>query len=120
MRLDDKHEAEIAKRKGLTIKTILAISWLGLCFAAAYYITDWLFESGTVTYNFFYTRLFIPRSIPEEIIQIGLMVVIVVIVQFFVLVGYAFANPMARRRPGTPTSYSPNPEPESSQYDYRK
>ena len=120
MRLDAKHEAEIAKRKGLTIKTILAIIWLGLCFTAAYLITDWLFESGALTLNFFYTRLFIPRSIPEEIILIGFMIVIVVILQFFVLIGYAFANPMARRRPGTPTAYSPDPEPKSTQYDYRK
>jgi hypothetical protein len=51
--------------------------------------------------------------------MIGLMVVFVVIINFFVLLGYAVASPVGRRHPGTPSMYSQEPDPDDRKYDYR-
>lgn len=119
MRLERKRDAELAKRKGLAVKTIIALFWFGLCFAAAYYLVNWLLESETITYGFFYSRFSIPRTVDEEFIRFGLMFVIVVLIQFFVLIGYAFASPTGRLRPGDPSLTSREPDPDADRYDYR-
>jgi hypothetical protein len=119
MRLERKKEAELAKRKGLAVRTILAVIWFGLCFVAAYFIVNWLFESETVTLSFFYYQLRIPTSVSEGFIRAGLMVFIVVLIQFFVLLGYAFASPIGRVRPGDATLRSQEPDPNADRYDYR-
>lgn len=119
MHLERKREAELARRRGLAIKTIIALLWFGLCFAAAYYLVNWLFDSEVLSISFFYNRLAIPRSVDEAIIRAGLMVLIVFLVQFFVLIGYAFASPIGRLHPGTPSLRSSEPDPNADQYDYR-
>jgi amino acid transporter len=119
MRLDAKREQELEKRKGLTQRTILAIAWLLLCFVVAYFIASWLFDTGAISMNFIRTRLLIPPAVGEDAILAATIFLIVLVMQFFVLVGFAFASPMGRRRPGTPTPYSTDPEPKSSHYDYR-
>lgn len=119
MRLDMKKDAELAKRKGTARKTILAVLWLALCVAVAYFITEWLFESGTITTGFFYNQLYIPSTVDELFIRIGFIVVLVIIMQFFVLLGYAFSSPQGRTRPGNATAYSKNPDPNEGKYDYR-
>lgn len=119
MRLERKRDAELAKRRGLTIRTIIAVIWFSLCFAAAYFIVIWLFDSETLTLGFFYNRIHIPLSIGELFIRIGLMVVIVFLVQFFVLIGYAFASPAGRVRPGDPSLQSREPDPNADRHDYR-
>lgn len=119
MRLERKRQAELAQRKGLAVRTIIAVIWFGLCFVAAYFIVNWLFESETVTLGFFYGRLHIPTSVSEGFIRAGLMVVIVLLIQFFVLLGYAFASPVGRIRPGDATLRSSEPDPNADQYDYR-
>jgi hypothetical protein len=119
MRLQRKRDAELAKRRGLAIRTIIAVIWFILCFVAAYYIVNWLFDSGTVTLGFFYNRFFIPTSVSEGAVRAGLMVVIVILIQFFVLLGFAFASPLGRIRPGDATLRSPEPDPNADQYDYR-
>ena len=119
MRLQRQRDAELAKRKGLAIRTVAAVIWFALCFIAAYFIVNWLFESETVTLGFFYYRLHLPTSISEGFIKAGLMIVIVVLIQFFVLLGYAFASPIGRIRPGDATLRSPEPDPNVDHYDYR-
>ncbi len=119
MRIERKRDAELAKRRGMALKTIIAVIWFGLCFVAAYYIVNWLFDSETLTLGFFYGRLHIPTSISEDFIRFGLMLVIVFLIQFFVLIGYAIASPTGRSRPGDPTLKSRDPDPNADRYDYR-
>ena len=117
MRLERKRDAELARRRGLTIKTIIAVIWFGLCFIGAYYLVNWLADSGIVTINALYNRLHIPRTVSEEVVRAGLMILIVVLINFFVLLGFAFASPIGRLRPGKPTVSSRDSDPNADSYD---
>ena len=119
MRLERQRDAELERRRGLALRTIIAVVWFGLCFIAAYYIVNWMFDSDTVSLGFFYHRLLIPTSVSEGVIKAGLMIIIVVLIQFFVLLGYAFASPIGRIRPGDASLRSPDPDPNVDRYDYR-
>ena len=119
MRLDAKRDREIARRKGLAWRTILAVVWLAICFGLAFLIMSYLLDNDLLNYNFYYTRLFIPPEVPETALLIGSMVIIVVIINFFVLLGYGLASPAGRRRPGTPSMHSSEPDPDDQKLDYR-
>jgi Na+-driven multidrug efflux pump len=119
MRLDAKHDREMARRKGLALRTILAVVWLAICIGIAYLIVTFLFDNEILSYRFFYTQLYVPREVSETVILIGLIFVIVVIINFFVLIGFAIASPVGRRRPGTPSLHSSDPDPDDRKYDYR-
>lgn len=118
MRLDAKHDREMARRKGLALRTILAVVWLAICFGLAYLIVSFLFDNDLLSYRFFYTQLYVPLDVEETAILIGLTVVVVIIINFFVLVGYGIASPAGRRRPGTPSLHSSDPDPDDRKYDY--
>ena len=117
MRLDKKRDSELAQRKGLTTRTLVQGSWLAICALIAYFALTWLFSSGQLSYNFFYTNLLIPRSIPQPAILGGLILLFVLVMQFFLVLGYAFASPQGRERTGNPSPYSSNYDP--MQDDYR-
>ena len=119
MRLDAKRERELSRRSGFARRTILAVVWLAISFGLAYLVVTMLIDNELLTYNFVYNRLFVPREIPTTAILIGLMVVVVIIMNFFVLVGYALVSPVGRRRPGTPSMYSQDPDPDDQKYNYR-
>jgi hypothetical protein len=119
MRLDAKRERELARRKGLALRTILAVIWLGLCFVAAYYLVNYLFEIEVFTWGLFRLQLRIPYSVSDLAIQIGAMVVVVVAINFVVLVIFGLFSATGRRRPGTPSLYSAEPDPDDRKYDYR-
>ena len=118
MRLEIQREEEVAKRKGSAVKTIIGGIWLAICFAAAYYLVGWLFETGELTPNFFWNQLFIPRVVTEEWIQILAALVIVIVMNFFLLLGYGFSSGIGRTRPGTPSLQSRNPDPLDKKYNY--
>lgn len=118
MRLDMQREHEKARRKGSAFRTILATIWLAICFAIAYFISEWLITTGVMDYGFFYNRLFVPRWVPEWGVRVGFMIVMVTIMQFFVFIGFAFTSPSGRRRPGKPTLGTTNPDPFDNKYDY--
>jgi hypothetical protein len=111
MRLDKKREEELARRKGLAIKTIIQGVWLLISFAVAYYLSTYLIDQGVISYSQLYNQFFIPRVIPEPVLLGGLMLLIVIVMQFFLYVGFAFASPEGRRRSGTPTLHSRHPDP---------
>lgn len=119
MRLDDQRERELEKRKGLAGRTILGVIWFGLCFAAAYFLINYLFETEVFRYGWFYGQLFIPRTWPEWVIFAGLVLIVVLAINFFILVGYAFLSPAGKRRPGTPSMHSDDPDLDDHRYDYR-
>ena len=120
MRLEAKREHELKKRRGLALRTIGAVIWLGICFAGAFFLMRWIFESELLNINFFYNQLRIPRSVSQEWIIIGFTILIVIGINFFVLVGYSLFSPTGRRRPGTPSLYSSDPDPDDHKYDYRR
>jgi len=111
MRIEKQREEELARRKGMTGRTILGVFWLGICFAAAYFFIGWLFDSGDLTPGFFWNQLFIPRWVSAEALQILAAIVIVVAMNFFVLIGFGFSSRSGRTRPGTPSLKSRNPDP---------
>jgi hypothetical protein len=118
MRLERKRDAELAKRKGLALKTIIAVIWFGLCFTAAYFFVNWLIDSDILTIGAIYNRLRIPRTVSEELIRAGLMFLTVFLMNFFVLIGYAFASPLGRVRPGNASLRSREIDPNADRYDY--
>lgn len=110
MRIDMKRDAEIAKRKGLAGRTIFAVSALVLGFAISYVITTYLFNNEILTDRFFYNQLFIPRTVSETVLRLGVAFVMVFVLQFFAIIAYAVASPEARVRPGTPTAIAQDPD----------
>jgi hypothetical protein len=113
MRLDQKREEELATRRGTTGKTIIQFIWLLISFAAAYFVIDLIINAGYLSYNMIY-GVGIPRSIPPIAIKGVLMLVVVVFMQFFLFIGFMFANPEGRRRTGDPTLKSKTKDP----FDY--
>lgn len=113
MRLEKKREEELTRRKGTTCKTIVQLIWLLISFVIAYFLIDLIINAGYVSYNMIY-GVGIPRSIPPIAIKIVLMFFVVVVMQFFLFVGFMFANPEGRRRTGNPTMKSKTKDP----YDY--
>lgn len=116
MRLEKQREEELARRKGNTGRTILGVIWLGMCFAGAYFLLDWLFSTGQLRPSFFYNQLFVPRSIDPDMLQILVAIVIVIIMNFFILLGFGFTSRSGRIRPGTPSLRSRNPDPLDKEY----
>lgn len=119
MRLDAQREHELEKRKGLAGRTILALIWLAICIGAAYFLVNWLLETERLRMSFFYFQLHIPQTVSQEFLVAGSILVVVLIINFFVLVGYGLVSPIGRRHPGTPSRYSPDPDPDDRKYDYR-
>lgn len=113
MRLEKKREEELERRKGTTGKTIIQFIWLLISFAIAYFLIDLIINAGYISYNMIY-GVGIPRTIPAIAIKIVLMFFVVVVMQFFLFIGFMFANPEGRRRTGDPTLKSKTKDP----YDY--
>jgi ABC-type sugar transport system permease subunit len=118
MRLDAQRERELARRKGLALRTVLTVIWLVICFAVAYILVAWMFNNDVMSFRFFRRTLLIPYTISDTIIIIGFTIVIVVAINFIILVLYGLLSPIGRRRPGTASMYSADPDPEDQRYDY--
>lgn len=116
MRIEKKKEQELARRKGMTKRTVIQVIWLLISAAFAYYVVQGLFDGGYITMDFFYRELAIPRNIPEIAIQGALILLIVFIMQFFLIFGYVAASPQGRARSGKPSPYSSNPDPLENEY----
>lgn len=111
MRIEKKHEAELEQRKGLTKRTILAALWLIISFAISYLAAGLLMSADVLGPDFFYQEIGIPETVSEIVMQIAVAFVIFLMIQFVVLIGYAVTSPKAKMRPGTPTTYSSEPDP---------
>jgi hypothetical protein len=110
MRLEKKHEEELEKRRGLAGRTIIQFIWLLISFAIAYFLVKALFNGGYINHRMVYD-VGISRKVPEIAIEIVFMFIVVVAMQFFLFIGYAFANPEGRRRTGDPTLQSRTKDP---------
>jgi vacuolar-type H+-ATPase subunit I/STV1 len=114
MRLEQKKDEELARRKGSTGRTIIQFIWLIISFAIAYFAVDYAIDAGYISYNMFY-NVGIPREVPPIVIMLVLMLAIVVAMQLIMFIGYMIANPEGRRRTGNPSMKSGDQNP----YDYR-
>lgn len=118
MRIEHKRELEQARRRGLAWRTILGVIWLVFCFVVAYFASEWLVENGYISYNRIYNTLFIPRTVDQWVLQLGIMVLIVIFMQFFILIGYGLFSFVGRRRPGEASLYSDDPDPGEDIFRY--
>ena len=119
MRLDAQRDREVEKIIGFARRTILTLIWLAICIGAAYFFVNWLLETERLRMSFFYFQLHIPQTVSKGIIVAGTVLVFVMVINFFVLVGYSLVSPSGRRHPGTPSQYSPDPDPDDRKFDYR-
>jgi hypothetical protein len=112
MRLDKLREKEVAKRRGSTGRTIFQVIWLLISIGLAYAFSEYvLFGGGYISENLLYNQLFIPRSVPPWALRVGVIFIIVVVMQFFVFLGFALGDPRGRRRTGRASGYSDDPDP---------
>ncbi len=111
MRLEKKELEELEERKGLTGKTIIQVIWLIISFAVAYFLLGALVDSGVFNYAQIYKSLSLPTTLPVYVVQGTLMLLIVVIMQFILFIGFAFASPEGRRRTGDASMYSRRKDP---------
>jgi hypothetical protein len=111
MRLEKKREEEMARRKGLTGKTIIQVIWLLVTGVLAYFFTNYLFSEGILNVNTFYNQLYIPRSIPEVGVKLIIVFGLVIVMQIVFSIGYIIASPEGRRRTGEATMHSRNKDP---------
>jgi hypothetical protein len=111
MRLDKLKEVEVEKRRGSTGRTIVQFIWLLIAIGISYAFTQFLFNEGHLTANQLYNQLFIPRSVPVWVLKGGIIFVMVVVIQFFLFLGFAIANPRGRVRSGYASPYSDSPDP---------
>ena len=112
MRLERKQDAEIARRKGSTRKTLIQIFWLGLNGVVAYLLINFLLVSDEVnfSYNRIYQMFFIPRSVPSWVLLTGMIIAFVLVMQIFLSLGFVFMSPEGRRKTGEGSLYSRNEE----------
>ena len=116
MRIEKHNERELARRKGLTRRTVAQAVWFLVSGAAAYFGVRFLFTNEVLSHHFFYFELGVPAWVPEWAIT-GLLVLIGVgIMQFFFVFGYTLASPEGRQRSGRPTPYTRNPDPLENDY----
>lgn len=111
MRLEKKHDEKLAKRKGLTGKTIIQVIWLLFTGTLAYFFVNYLFNEGIIRAGTFYNQLFIPRSVPEIALKLIVVLGLVIVMQIVFSIGFIIASPEGRRRTGDPSMVSRNKDP---------
>ncbi len=120
MRIQKKQEEEIARRKGMTGKTIIQIIWLGISGIVAYFLITFMMESEEFgfNYNTLYNQLYIPRTVPKWALLAVMIIIFVLIMQMFLAIGFAIASPEGRRKTGIPSLYSQNKDPFDDGYGH--
>jgi hypothetical protein len=108
MKIQKKRERELAERQGSARKTIVQGTWLLLSIIVAFILFRYLDQSGTLTMRYLRTQLSLPAAVPEVVIMAIAILVFVIISQFFLTLGFFFASPQGRRKPGRGDLYSSN------------
>lgn len=111
MRLEKKKREQLSKRKGLSIRTFIYIFWLALSFVVAYFLVEYLFDTGYLSEATYYTSLGLPRNWPIEALKGATMFILVVLMQIVLTLGFMLGSPEGRRRTGDPTLKSRNKDP---------
>ena len=118
MRIEKQKDAELAERKGLAGKTIIQFfSWL-ISGVIAYFIATYMFNNNILSYSRLRTTFsFIPFSIPDWAFLVGTMFIIIVIIQFFLSIGFSLGSPEGRRKTGKPSMHSRLKDPNDTQWE---
>ena len=117
MRVEQKREEELSKRKGLTGRTIVMVIWLALSFVIAYFLTEYLVSEGILNIEvLMYNQIGLPRSIPVWGAQLMIMFGMVIVFQIVFWLGYVWFSPEGRRRTGDASMKSRNKDPYDNQY----
>ena len=112
MRLEQKREEEVSKRKGLTGRTIVMIIWLGISVAIAYFLTQYLQNEDMLNINnLMYNQIGLPRSVPEWGAQLLIIFAMVIVFQIIFWIGFIWFTPEGRRRTGDASMVSRNKDP---------
>lgn len=110
MRLEKKKDEEIAARKGMTGKTIVAFIWLAISAVAAYFLVNYIFDTGALRYSTFY-NMGLPEQIPNWVIMAVMVLIVVAFMQSVLIFGYMLGSPEGRRRTGDASLYSHSSDP---------
>jgi ABC-type sugar transport system permease subunit len=116
MLLEKKQRRELERRKGLARRTILQVIWLAISALVAVLLLRMLFAQGTLTMNLVYNKLLLPSWVPQWAVYAGMVLVIVMVMQFFFIFGYMLVSPEGRTRPGDASAYSREPDPLDQEY----
>jgi uncharacterized BrkB/YihY/UPF0761 family membrane protein len=111
MRIEMKREAEVAQRKGLTGRTIVAIIWFTIIGIFGFVLANWLFANEILSANFFHSQLFIPDTVDEIFIRIGVTLFIVFVFEFMAIMVFALTSPKARQKTGRARVEAQVPDP---------
>lgn len=113
MRIEKKQDEEIARRKGMTGKTVVQVIWLLLSAGLSYYLINYLLNSdeSSFSYNAVYNATGLPRTVPEGALLAGMILLLVLLFQIFLWLGFAMASPEGRRKTGVPSLHSRNKDP---------
>ena len=92
------------------LSLIVRIIWFVMLSFVAWRLTNWLlYESSFVTFDLFYEGG-VSRDIPEEMIVVGVTVLVFLVMNFLIWLGYFMSVPSGRRRPTRATTFSRKPE----------
>lgn len=127
MRLERKHEEELARRKGMSRKTVIQTIWLAISIGVAYFIARLLFNNDIMSPNVFRDvvvdvgQLVFRQSIGRGDVPVwvgwGIFIfLIVVVMQFFFFMGFALVSSEGRRRTGNPSMHSRVKDPFDDRY----
>lgn len=100
MWLDKNRQVETEQQKGLYLRVTIAISLLFIGVVIAYFLTEWLYSSGTLTNEFFYNQLSIPSVVNPTTIRTMFVLMLVNSAQIMVIIGMALFNPENQKRLG--------------------
>lgn len=116
MQFEKRKQQELKEREGLARRTIAQVVWLLLSAVIAYLVVRYLFDQEILNYGVIYSSLGLPGWIDEWMIQVALILIGVFIMQFFFVLGYAFASPQGRRPTGKATTRAQDPDPLDNRY----
>ncbi|MDX1663488.1 MAG: hypothetical protein R3272_06820 [Candidatus Promineifilaceae bacterium] len=116
MRIEKQREQELARRRGLTSRTVLMFVWFVISGIAGYLLLRVLFAENYLSYGFFYSDLGIPSAVPRAVILGALVLSIMLVMQFLLILGFTLGSPQGRARTGKPTAHSRNPDPLDRDY----
>lgn len=110
MRIDMKREAELAKRQGFANRTLVSLAGMGATLVVALLLATVLFSLKIITPEFFYEELVVPTAVSESVLRLTTTLILFVIMQLFLLMGYAILSPSARAKTGQPTVRAVDPD----------